>query len=377
VKRIVHIIAGVGQGGAEKVLADVVNHGAGTLEHHVIALLAGEPFFELRAKSFHSLQLNKRQLSHNALWQLRKTVKEIRPDLVHGWLYHGNFASIFVRDLTPRLMWSIHNTDLSPRFSKFTTRLINRLCAYSSHRTPDSIIYVCDQARQVHERIGYSPSKGAVIENGVDLDYFKFDAAGRTKVRKSLGIGANELLLGCVARFDHQKDHRTLAQSFAIIANKIDNARLALIGEGCSVQNAQLADLLEETGVKTRTLLLGKRSDIPSVMSALDLLVIASAYGEALPLVGLEAAAIGLPIVATDVGDVAPFVLADEDIVEPRNPELLAAAIAKAIERKSRGALDQQQSERRRILEVRFSTESMLDRYNQIYLASASFRPSP
>lgn len=364
--RIVHIIVGVGQGGAEKILAEVVNAGAGGLEHHVVALLAGEPYFPMNAASFQSLGLTRGQLSPGAVRRLRAIVRSLKPHLVQGWLYHGNFASLFVRDLSPILLWSIHNTDLPAGSSKLSTRLIDRLCALCSRIAPDRIIYASAPARRVHERLGYAPAKGTVIENGIDLDAFRPRAEARSQVRRALDVSERERLIGCIARFDPQKDHRTLIRSFGFVARQRPNARLALVGDGCTGQNAALRQWLQEDGMAERALLLGQRSDIGAVMSALDALVISSAYGEALPLVALEAAAIGLPVVATDVGEVRPFVIDPEDIVPPRNPERLAAAMLRALNRERDLASEPERARRRR-LEQRFSLAAMVARYGEVY----------
>ena len=78
----------------EKILADVVNGCGDSFEHHVIALSAGDPFFPMRTASFHSLGLERGQVSLRTMRVLRERIAGIRPDLVQGWLYHGNFASM-------------------------------------------------------------------------------------------------------------------------------------------------------------------------------------------------------------------------------------------------------------------------------------------
>ena len=374
--RIVHVIVGVRQGGAEKVLTDVVNAGAGGLEHHVVSLLAGEPFFPLNATSFHSLGLTRGQISPGAIRRLRAVVRGLRPALVQGWLYHGNLASLFVRDLTPALLWSIHNTDLPAGFSKPATRLIDRICALCSGFAPDRIVYASEPARCVHERLGYAPAKGAVIENGIDLDAFRLSLGERGRSRSALNLSEADKVIGCVARFDPQKDHRTLIRAFAAAAKRRPDVRLALVGDGCTGENAALTQWLREEGVAERTLLLGRRADIRAVMSALDLVVIASAYGEALPLVALEAAALDRPVVATDVGEVRPFALDPDDIVPPQSPERLADAILNALGRND-GPADEPARARRRRLEQRFSSHAMMARYAMLYAAAVPARDGP
>ncbi len=150
-KRIRHIITSVGHGGAQKVLADLVNAEPERAEHHLASLVEVEPFFKMQPASIQSLALQRGLVSVKAIWRLRRFVAELRPDVVHAWLYHANFASAFIREMCPRLVWSIHNTNLDRTQSKRITRLITRCCSRLSHWIPFGIIYasrwLCSGAR--------------------------------------------------------------------------------------------------------------------------------------------------------------------------------------------------------------------------------------
>jgi glycosyltransferase involved in cell wall biosynthesis len=358
--KILHLISSVGHGGAQKILADIVNANRDRAEHHVVSLIAGEPFFKMQPASLQSLPLQRGQISPRGIRTLRRFAGGIQPDIIHAWLYHGNFASAFIKDMSPKLVWSIHNTTLDPKQSKRATRLINKFCSVLSRWLPDQIVYVSPQARAVHECLGYDAKRGIVIENGIDLNSFA-GRDSRLPMRQGLRVSDRDILVGCIARYDPQKDHRTVVEAVSRAAQKNPNVRLLLVGEGCSNDNPILKILLRDTGIAERTILLGVRDDIPSILSALDLLVIGSAFGEALPVVGLEAAAAGIPIVATAVGDVEPLVLEPGDVVPPRSPDAMSAAILRVTGR------DFQDDQRRRVLAQRFSHEKMLESYRQLY----------
>jgi glycosyltransferase involved in cell wall biosynthesis len=363
--KILHIISSVGHGGAQKILADIINADRERAEHHVISLVEGEPFFKMHPASLQSLLLRRGQISLRGIRTLRRFAGGIQPDVIHAWLYHGNFASTFIKDMSPKLVWSIHNTTLDPKQSKRSTRLIDRVCSKLSWWLPDRIVYVSPQARAVHERIGYDATKGIVIENGIDLNRFA-SCDSRVTVRQGLKVSDQDILVGCIARYDPQKDHRSVIDAVSRAAQTNPNLRLMLVGEGCSNDNLELRMLLQNAGIAQRTILLGVRDDIPSILSALDLLVIGSAFGEALPLIGLEAAAVGIPVVATAVGDVHSLVLEPGDVVPPRSPDAMSAAILRV---SGRGRQDDQ---RRGVLEQRFSLEKMLESYRQLYGTAAS-----
>ena len=202
------------QGGAEKLLFDIAGGDGDIFEHHVVTLLSDQPFFQLAPARMHSLGVRRGRLALKPLSRLREHVKLLCPDVVHAWLYHGNFFSMFVVDLGAPIIWSIHNTTLSPRHSKRLTRLVNRICAPLSRRIPARIVYCADLARRLHEGIGYDPGRGLVIENGVDVEAFRFDPAARLRLRRTIGLNASDFAVGCIARFDAQKNHRMVIEAF-------------------------------------------------------------------------------------------------------------------------------------------------------------------
>jgi glycosyltransferase involved in cell wall biosynthesis len=331
---VLHVIPSVGQGGAERLLADLVSAQDSETDHHVIKLLANEPFFPTGAAKLHSLEMSRRSNSLRPFWQLRHHAARLKPNLIHAWLYHGNLASVATAGLAIPIVWSIHNTTLSPIHSKPRTRAINRICAILSYLIPDRIVYAAQSARSIHERLGYAASRGLVIKNGINLAPFRYDPHLRRQVRAEVGLTGAEFAVGCIGRFDPQKNQRLVVEAFARLAAN-GPAKLVFAGTGCTRENTELCGWLERSGVMDRAILLGRRTDVPALLSALDALAIGSSYGEVLSIVAFEAAAAGLPIVSTtigiaasDVGDVAPFVLSPSHIVPIGDAERMSQALA-------------------------------------------------
>jgi glycosyltransferase involved in cell wall biosynthesis len=332
--RVLHVIPSLGQGGAERLLADLISAQGSETDHHVIKLLAGEPFFPVDAAKLYSLEMTRRSNSPRPFWKLRERAAQLKPNLIHAWLYHGNFASVAAAGLAIPIVWSIHNTTLSSIHSKRRTRVINRICAGLSYVIPDRIVYAAQSARSVHERLGYAANRGLVIKNGINLAPFRYDARLRHQVRAEIGLTSAEFAVGCVGRFDPQKNQRLVVEAFASLAAN-GHAKLVLAGTGCTWENAELRSWLVHYGVMDRAILLGRRTDVPALLSAFDALAIGSSYGEVLPIVAFEAAAAGLPIVSTtigiiasDVGNLAPFVISPSHIVPIGDAERMSQALA-------------------------------------------------
>jgi glycosyltransferase involved in cell wall biosynthesis len=377
---VLHLIPSMDQGGAERILASLVAGEGSQADHAIITLLAGKPFFPIASERLFTLGLAERSLTLRPFWRLRRLVAQRRPSVLHAWLYHGNFASAAAAGLGIPIIWSIHNTTLSATHSKRTTRAINRIGAVLSHTVPTRIVYAGQRARTLHEQLGYCEKRGLVIANGIDMAAFRFAAQSRHALRAELGIKDGEFAVGCVARFDPQKNQELIIHAFARLPAHVAG-KLVLVGRDCSAENAKLRGWLMRSGVADRAILMGQRTDVPAVMSALDVLVIGSSYGEAAPVVALESAASGLPLVSTDVGlgvterrEADVLVLSPSHIVPVEDPERMAQALADVHERFSAACRSERAASRSALL-ADYSLERMRAHYDELYRSVASSSP--
>jgi glycosyltransferase involved in cell wall biosynthesis len=350
------------------------------VDHHIICLIADDPFFKFEATTVKTLGLTRETHPAQAavkLHQLRRYVNRITPDLVHGWLYHGNAFSVAAAGLGIPILWSIHNTALSAIDSKPLTQLLDRACAALSRYLPSRILYCSETAQLVHERKGYARGRGVVVYNGVDLSAFRFDALRRSMLRAELALTEDEFAVAAIGRFDPQKNHMLIARAFAGIPRRA-NARLLLAGAGCSRGNTELLAMLEAAGVRERCLLLGPRHDVDSLLSASDVVVIGSSYGEALPMIAIEAAAAGLPIVATNIGDVARFAEQTDDVVPCDDAAAISTALLRVQARRARNVRRGSLGAARARMLAPYSLEHMSRAYLDLYqelIARGPVRP--
>jgi glycosyltransferase involved in cell wall biosynthesis len=180
-------------------------------------------------------------------------------------------------------------------------------------------------------------------------------------------------VIGCIAHFADHKDHRNLIAAAAQLAAARPDVRFLLVGEGelrpeieLQVNNLRLRDII---------ILVGFRSDIPQLLAAMDVVVLAS-HHEGLGTSLLDAMAMARPVVATAVGGIPEIVIEGETgrLVPPRDPVALAdallALVADAALRARLGAAG-----RKRLLE-RFSAEAMVERTESVYRALLARRPA-
>lgn len=135
----------------------------------------------------------------------------------------------------------------------------------------------------------------SIINNAIDLDAYKFDKNIRMNIREKLNIGTG-LVIGHIGRFDNQKNHTFLLKIFKEIVKKEPNAKLILVGDGHLKENI-LAEI-SELKLKDNVILMGTRSDIPELLSAMDLFLFPSLF-EGLGMVLIEAQANGLKCITS------------------------------------------------------------------------------
>lgn len=331
---VLHVITGLRRGGAETALHRLV-HGLSPesgFTHSIVSLTADNQFdFESLGVAVRTLGMRRGLPTPGALWRLRRIVGELKPDLVQGWMYHGNIAATLAAkpNAAMPVVWNIRHSLHDLAREKPLTRLLIRAGAVlARRRTVWRIIYCSDASRVQHEAIGYPSSKSVYIPNGFDCQRFRPMPAARRRVRRDLGLDDDAVVVGSAARFHPIKNHVGLIGAFSSIAPRYPRARLLLAGLGISAENEAIAEAIRRGGQQGRIMLLGERDDIPDLFAALDVLALSS-RSEGFPNVLGEAMACGVPCVTTDVGDAASIV-GNTGFVAPANDE---AGLAEALSR--------------------------------------------
>ena len=337
--KILHVITGLFTGGAEMMLAKLLAHLPANQTRHTVVSLTGSGPLAARIAGLGipviTLGMNKGRLAKGpaliaGFLRLRRLIRQEQPDIVQAWMYHANlFAGLAAAGApgAPPVIWGIRQSDLDPKISKPSTIRIAKLGGRLSRALSNKILCCSDVARVVHERIGYDPARMVVIPNGFDLNEFKPDAEARARLRREIAVPDEAPLIGLIARFDAQKDHRNFLAAAGQVRKALPNAHILLCGSGADAGNREIAGWIDDFNIGANCRLLGARADIPAVTAALDVAVSSSAFGEGFPNVLGEAMAAGVPCVATDVGDSRMIVGNTGHVVPPRAPVVLAEAI--------------------------------------------------
>lgn len=371
-KRLVFIITDLLTGGAEIMLCNLLSSiNRESFEPIVISLMdrgrLGD-LIESLSIPVYTVGMKPGIPTPKAVYRLFQTLRQLEPDLIQGWMYHGNLAAQIYSILFQRkapVFWDIQNSISSLEYEKRTTALVIKLSAYIS-KFASKIIFVSKISKLQHEALGFYIQEACVIPNGIDTRNFIPSVESRLSVRAELDLSEETILIGLIARFHPQKDHKNFLQAAALLSKNFPNVHFILAGQGVERNNQDLNQLIEELGLINQISLLGERTDIPRLTSALDITSLSSAYGEGFPLAVGEAMSCGVPCVVTDVGDSAWLVGDTGRVVPPQDPEELSRAWLELIEMGTSARCELGARARQRIKD-NFSLESVVQKYLEIY----------
>jgi glycosyltransferase involved in cell wall biosynthesis len=366
--KIAHIITDLDTGGAEIMLHKLLSslHDE-ALNSSVISLMGRGKIteqIEALGVKVETLDLGQGERpSWQTIKKLRQIMKAFNPDIVQGWMYHGNIAAtvaVFLFDPIRRkvkLFWNVRQTLYDINSEKIQTRWLIILGRWLSF-FPHSIIYNSNISAEQHCNVGYSVKKTKIIPNGFDLQKFKPDQQHRQQLREELGVAESVLLVGHISRLHPMKDHATLLRAIDRVVDSLSGiggkqeVLFLLIGHDVT------SDLSNNLAIR----FLGERSDIPKIMSALDIVVSSSAWGEGFPNVIGEAMASEVPCVVTDIGDSAYIVGKYGRVCPMGDDQCIANSLLQLIENKKERKTAGKQA-RKRIKE-----NYSIDKINKEYL---------
>ncbi len=295
--KVLHMITGLGVGGAELQLRSILQHTRH--DYEVVTLYNPGPVADMiRADGGRVRSLDMTSNTQvSALLDLRRLIADGRYDVVHAHLYRSQIygrpgawlAGVPVIVSTEH---SIGETHLERR--KMTAGM--RALYLATELMSDMTIAVSATVRDRLVKWGLRPRKLTVIPNGVDLTRVEFDPAARDKVRGEFGLAPSDYVIGVLGRLDPNKQFDMVIEAAAPLLGAGDGARLMIVGKGA--ERAHLEEVARRSGVTDRVIFAGERHDVAAMLSAMDLFV-ASSKQETFGLSVLEALANGAPVLYT------------------------------------------------------------------------------
>ena len=365
--KIVHIISGLKIGGAEQALLRLII-GSNKLEfNHIVISLSGEgELCQLFINANIDLRIiNFKKKPVSSFFVLIKIIAQTKPDIVQTWLYHADLIGGITAKIAgvKHIIWGIRTTDLKK--GSYSTALVRKINAWLSFSLPSKIVCVAESAKARHVKLGYCESKMLIIPNGFDLDKLHKYIIDSAQLRLKHGIKQNEIVIGSMGRFSQIKGQDVFVKAAKIVAENNPNVRFLMVGRELQESNKPLMKWITNTGFVDRFVLLGERLDVNICFGAMNIFCLHS-RSEGFPNVLGEAMAMGLPCVATDVGDAK--ILGGElvKIVEPDNPEVLALALMQMLNFQSKKLNELGKLSNKRIFHM-YSLSTMQLAYQGLY----------
>lgn len=362
-KRIVFLITSLDYGGAQtEIVRLAISLKNLDWDVRLISMLRVEAFTEELDRAnipVTSLGMSKGIPDTKAIGKLANLLSQWKPDILHSHLFHANIISRITRLIVPIpiLISTAHNINEGRRWREIAYRLTDRLADLTTN--------VSRAAVERYIRVGAVPaSKIIFIPNSIDTEIFSPDLEVRNKIRQQLNLEDKFVWLA-VGRLEEQKDYPNLLQAFARIVREFPETILLICGKG-NLQS-ELEVLTEQLKIQQRVRFLGIRSDIRDIMNGVDAYVMSSAW-EGMPIVLLEASAVGLPIVATDVGGNREIILDDRSgfLVPPKDDRTLGVKMQQLM-KLSTSERWQMGQVARKYVEANYSIERTLSKWQQVY----------
>jgi glycosyltransferase involved in cell wall biosynthesis len=276
--------------------------------------------------------------------ELRKIIRDERPDVIQTTLFHadvtGRLAAV---GSTAKVISRLCNTDYDkirlrdPRHRALRFRIAQFLDAWTARYLTDHLCAVSHAVKTAAIRdLRVAPERITVNREGRDpVRLSQPNAQPKTVARAGLGLVKDQKVLINVGRRDFQKGQSYLLEAVAKLVAKHPRLVLLVAGRSGDVSD-DLDRLCDRLGLKDHVHFLGHREDVPDLLAAADVFVLPSFY-EGLPGAVVEAMALGLPIVASDIEPVREIVQEDRNaiLVRPASAGELASAIERILEDQS------------------------------------------
>jgi len=332
--RVLLVIKGLGHGGAERLLVDMVSRGDKSRFDYEVAYILSR--YDGLASSMRDAGAPVHSLGARADWdiswmgRLRALIRDGKFDVVHFHLpYSAALGRLVARSLPaserPKVVYTEHS---QWNLTAIALRILNT----ATSPLDDALVVVSESGlKALPKRL----RRGAeVIVHGIDLssspELRQNREKQRVELRKELGVLDGEILVLTVANLRAEKGYDVLLAAAKYVVEHGSAVRFFSVGHGTLQE--ELIQERNRLGLGDRFVFLGLRTDVLRLMAGADVFALASHF-EGLPVTLMEATSVGMPIVATTVGEI-PIIFTDGQnalLVPPGRSDLFAEALERAI----------------------------------------------
>jgi glycosyltransferase involved in cell wall biosynthesis len=361
--RILHVVPSFGLGGMERVVCALINHTSSVYEHIILALA-----YDVRAAQWLTsgkaqvVSLAKNNNRGEYLKTLRDSLRMVRPTVImtYNWgatdaIWLGRLAGI------RSLIHCEHGFNVDESESTLWRRDAIRFFVF---RLASKVIVVShDLQTMLRQKYLLKASRVVRVPNGIDTGYYSPNSDDRHRIRKQLGFTDADVVVGFSGRLDPVKNFPLLTTIFAESFHSCPQLRLLIVGDG--PERVWIENCFAERNLLKAVALVGNQADVVPYLRAMDVFLLTS-LREQMPLTILEAMAVGIPVIASSVGEIPQIITHDLDGFVHHKQELPQVfvhsliALLSSDRRKRMG-----EAAREKIIE-HFQQDAMVQRYEAV-----------
>jgi glycosyltransferase involved in cell wall biosynthesis len=308
--KILHVIPSFGLGGMEKIICSIINHSFSQYKHIILSLDGNNRAFQwIKSSNVESLDFQKDESFSQYLKNLYKAINNASPDLLmtYNW---GATDAIWLGRLVGIKNIIHHEHGFSIEEAKRTIWKRD-ICRFIVYRMVSALVTVSTNLRtSLQKKYWLSNNRVLLIPNGIDSDYYSPDNAMRQEMRKDLQFDDDDLVIVFSGRLDPVKNFELLLDVFERCHQVDPKVKLLIVGDG--PERRKIEQLSRQKNIHIGLVMAGQRVEVLPYLRAGDVFLLTS-HTEQMPLTILEAMAVGLPVIASDVGEIHHIIADGKD----------------------------------------------------------------
>jgi sugar transferase (PEP-CTERM/EpsH1 system associated) len=303
--RILHVIPSFGLGGMEKIICTLVNNTCDYYDHEVLAL---DKYTRannwIKEKTVRFVDFEKQGERRQFFWDLSCVLRRVKPDLLmtYNWgatdaIWLGRLAGV------RRIVHNEHGFNVDEGNTTNWKRDAVRCLVY---RLASKVIVVSRELETLLQgKYLLKASQVTRIPNGIDASYYSPDPTDRNIRRSELGFAETDVVIGFSGRLDPVKNLDRLLDIFFAGFRAQSRLRLLIVGDG--PDRKRLERMCRENDIYRHVVFTGEQEDVLPYLRAMDMFLLTS-LREQMPMTVLEAMGVGIPVIATNVGEIPNIV---------------------------------------------------------------------
>ena len=363
--KVLFIITGLGLGGAETQLIQMINYLARKKYEIKVIKLTGRNEIVPDNKNIEIIDLSLKRKG-NSIYSLVRalilTVKEcwiFRPEVVHSHMIHANILARLSRFFyrPKRLICTAHSNFEGGKIHQIIYKMTSGLCDEFTHVSLNGI-------KSFENQGIVQPDTMKLVYNGIDVNRFKYSASSRQEIRRKLGIENKKVVL-TIASFKEAKDYPNLLNAFYDLCQVRNDCKLLVIGTGTEEEIRTVKNITKHLSLENEVIFLGLVHNVEQYLSSADCFVLASKW-EGFGLVVAEAMSTSCPVVVTRNGGSEEVVEDCGVIVPAENAKCLSEKIDLILNLNEDEIKNIKYNARNRVIDM-FDFESSMNSWIKIY----------